>query len=103
MKISKRRYEKKLAEVRCEAVGQGQVQGRTEVLDVACSYLGGGRSSMKDDRVAHNAILWAQAYIEGLRLLSYCYDESNVEDTNAFNHRFFDSRKIDISRGGWRS
>lgn len=97
MKISKRRYEKKLAAVRWEALGQGQVQGRTEVLDIACNYLGDLRSKMKHNRVAHNAILAAQAYIESSRLLSYFYEESSVEDIDAFEQRFFESRKVCIS------
>lgn len=97
MKISKRRYGKKLAAVQWEALGHGQIQGRTEVLDISCSHLGVTRSRMIHNCFAHNALLEAQAFTEGQRLLSYFYEESNFEDIAAFTQRFYDSRKIPTS------
>jgi hypothetical protein len=94
MKISKRRYEKKLAEVRWEALGKGQLRGSTEVLDIACSHLGLTRHGMKHNPSGHNALLYAQAYLEGQRLISYFYEASEVEAVTAFSNRFYDTRMI---------
>lgn len=97
MKISKRRYEEKLAAVRWDVLGKGQEQGRTEVLDILCNHFGLLRSRLKHNCFAYNAMLEAQAETEGQRLLSYFYEESDVEDIRAFSQRFYDSRKLDTS------
>ena len=100
MKISKRRFEKKMAAVRWKALGDGQERGRQEVLDIACDYFGRTRSQLTHNHIAHNIMLNAQAYMEGQRLLSYFYEESVVEEITAFQRRFYNSRKLDTSGVG---
>ena len=95
MKISKRRYEKKIAAVRWDALGKGQEHGRSEMLDVLCGHFGFMRSRLAHNCYAHNAMLKAQAFVEGQRLLSYFYEESTIEDISSFTHRFYDSRKLE--------
>lgn len=92
MKISKRRYEKKLAAVRWAALGEGQEHGRQEMTDIACSWLGRLRAKATNT-VRRETLLFAWSFAEGQRLLAYAYDETSVEEVTAFQQRFYDSRK----------
>jgi len=91
MKISKRRYEKKLAAVRWTALGEGQERGRQEMADMACDWLGRMREQ-STNAVRRDTLLFTQSFAEGQRLLAYAYDETKVEEAIAFQQRFYDSR-----------
>jgi hypothetical protein len=97
MKISRRLFAKKMAEVRRTALGHGQEQGRIEMMDLVCQKLGHIRQDLSYNVAAHNAALEVQAHLEGQRFLAYFYGETEVEEVIAFSERFYNSRVMDIS------
>ena len=93
MKISRRMMEKKMKSFYWQGLREGQEQGRQESMDIACSWIGRASAQAGND----SGLLHAHAFIEGMRLLSYHYEEMPVEEVCAFRERFIDARNS--SRG----
>jgi hypothetical protein len=92
MKISRRRYEKKLAATRWKALGEGQLRGRQETMDTICDWFGRMRVVHAGIPKAYSAFLKAQAFVEGHRQLAYFYDDLSVQEVIEFSDRFIGLR-----------
>jgi hypothetical protein len=84
MRLSKRRFERLIWDVRQEALQQG----RCEALDHVCNDLGQQKAQCRDVSFTYNTLLQAQAQAEGRRLLVYFCDEMSAQDAIDFRTRF---------------
>ncbi len=94
MRISKRRFEKLISIERQKAL----LQGRKEMMNIVCDGLGRQKAKNRDNPIAFNTLLYAQAHAEGHRLLAYLYDETSFQDAIDFRERFFESRSLKFKK-----
>ncbi len=71
-------------------------EGRCEMANFICHGLGRRKALYANNPAMFNALLYAQAFAEGNRLLAYFCDEMTVEDVRRFEGRFIKAGLIEL-------